>query len=117
MNTPRPDSISGRRDALQLWRYLLDRGIAFRCEEDPAEWVDAEGRSMLAEREIATVRRLFGEVDRLGAETFDCYADAESLRELAMLGALPRPVAVLTSIDCRSRRSRSMRTPELRCAA
>jgi hypothetical protein len=35
------------------------------------------------------MRRLFAEVDRLGSETFDCYADAESLRNLVMLGARP----------------------------
>lgn len=113
--TSRPERISGRSDALQLWMHLFERGISFRCEEDPAEWVDVEGRSMLTEREIATVRRLFTEVDRLGAETFDCYADAESLRELVMLGALPRQVAA--PIDCRSRRGRTARSSGLRFAS
>ncbi len=97
--------------------HLLERGIFFHWEEDPAEWSDGDGRQMLAEREIATMRRLFAEVDRLGAETFDCYADADSLRQLAMLGALPRPVAEPTSIQCRSRQKAPVRPPELRFAA
>jgi hypothetical protein len=75
--TPRPDRITCRRDATQLWLYLLDRGIVFRCDEDPAEWG-------LPERQVATLRRLFAEVDCLGAVTFDCYADAEALVERAL---------------------------------
>lgn len=75
--------------------HLFERGICFRCEEDPTEWVDAAGRALLCDREIATVRRLFGEVDRLGAETFACYADAESLRQLAVIGALSRSLSRL----------------------
>lgn len=100
--TPRPDRITRRSDAVQLWMHLLERGIAFSTEEDPAEWHDDAGRQVLADREIATVRRLFAEVDRLGAETFDCYADADALRQLALLGALPRPVA---GLEGRTRRA------------
>ena len=92
----RPDRIESRRDAFALWLHLLERGIAFRCDEDPAEW----GLPM---REVATMRRLFAEVDRLGSETFDCYADAESLRNLVMLGARPT--------------ESQQRVPELRRAA
>ncbi len=107
--TPRPDRITRRSDAVQLWLHLLERGIVFTCEEDPAEWLDDAGQQVLALREIATVRRLFGEVDRLGAETFDCYADAVALGQLALLGALPRPVACLAA---RSRR-KAAAAPEL----
>lgn len=89
--TPRPDRVTSRQEALQLWMHLLDRGFPLHWEEDPAEWTDAAERR-LADREVATFRRLIAEVDRLGAETLDCYADADALRRLAMLGVLdPRP--------------------------
>lgn len=86
--TPRPTRVSNRRDAVQLWMHLLDLGVVFHWEEDPAEWVDGAGHRVLADRDVATMRRLIAEVDRLGAEAFDCYADAEALRQLALLGSL-----------------------------
>jgi hypothetical protein len=106
--SPCPDRITSRRDASALWLHLLERGLCFHWEEDPAEWG-------LAEREVAKLRRLFGEVDRLGAETFACYADADALRQLALLGALPRPLVEPTPISCRSQRA--SRAPDLRAAA
>lgn len=83
MKTPRPDAITSRRDAVQLWTHLLDRRIAFHQDSDPAEWLDADARPALAVKEVATFRRLIAEVDRLGAEAFDCFADADLLRQLA----------------------------------
>jgi hypothetical protein len=77
MRTPCPDAVNDRRDALQLWLHLAGRGVQFELEADPAEWVDVAGRQALGMREIATFRRLVAEVDRLGAITFDCYADAQ----------------------------------------
>jgi hypothetical protein len=68
--------------------HLLDLGVVFHWEEDPAEWVDAAGLRVLPDRDVATMRRLIAEVDRLGSEAFDCYADAEALRQLALLGSL-----------------------------
>ncbi len=79
MRTPRPDAVNDRRDAFQLWRHLVDRGVRFQLEADPAEWLEASGRQALGVKEIATFRRLVAEVDRLGAVTFDCYADAQRL--------------------------------------
>jgi hypothetical protein len=91
MRTPRPDAINTRPDALQLWAHLLDRGVQFDVEADPAEWCDVEGRQALNVRDIATFRRLVAEVDRLGAVTFECYADAERLRaQTPPFLALPR---------------------------
>lgn len=84
MNLLRPDSITCRRDATRLWLHLLDRGIPFRLEQDPSEWG-------LADREVATLRRLIAEVDRLGAEAFDCYADAEALQSLDVFKLIARP--------------------------
>lgn len=86
MRTPRPDAVHDRRDAFQLWLHLIDRGVQFHEEADPAEWLDASGRQALTMKEIATFRRLVAEVDRLGAVTFDCYADAQRLRDLVTLG-------------------------------
>ncbi|MFZ5442002.1 MAG: hypothetical protein ACOZQL_18495 [Myxococcota bacterium] len=90
MNTPRPAAIHSRRDAFLLWTHLLERRVAFHQDTDPAEWLDDEGRAALSIREVATFRRLIAEVDRLGATAFDCFADAQRLRELATLGVLGR---------------------------
>ena len=81
----RPDCISTRLHAMALWAHLRDRRIVFHIEEDPAEWLTLDGRSALSDREVATFRRLVAEVDRLGAVTFECYADAERMRQLTLL--------------------------------
>lgn len=40
-NVPkRPETIRSRSDAAELWKHLLARGIVFRWEDDPGEWVD-----------------------------------------------------------------------------
>lgn len=85
MRTSCPATVNCRRDAQLLWAHLFDRRIDFRLEEDPAEWLDADGRFALQAREVATFRRLVAEVDRLGGEAFDCYDDVERLRQLRML--------------------------------
>ncbi len=88
----RPDGISTRLQAMALWAHLRDRRILFHIEEDPAEWLTFDGRPALSEREVATFRRLVAEVDRLGVVTFECYADAERMRQLTLLG-FPAPAA------------------------
>ena len=85
MRTSCPATVNCRRDAQLLWAHLFDRRIDFRLEEDPAEWLDANGRFALQPKEVATFRRLVAEVDRLGGEAFDCYDDVERLRQLRML--------------------------------
>ena len=78
-----PEVISTRRDAVQLWKHLLARGISFHWEDDPGEWVDRSGRQLLPTREVRTVRRLFAEVDLL--DDPGCFDDALSLLKLATL--------------------------------
>lgn len=79
----RPEVIRNRSDAVQLWKHLLTRGIAFRLQDDPGDWVDAKGEQLLPSREVRTVRRLFAEVDLL--DDPGCYDDAVSLLKLAAL--------------------------------
>ncbi len=85
MRTPCPSTVNNRRDAQQLWSHLFERRVDFRLEEDPSEWVDAQGRFAFAPKDIALFRRLVAEVDRLGGEAFDCYDDVERMRQLTML--------------------------------
>ncbi len=82
-STKRPEVIRNRSDAVQLWKHLLARGIAFHWEDDPGDWVDRNGRQVLPTREVRTVRRLFAEVDLLDDPA--CYDDAASLLKLASL--------------------------------
>lgn len=74
-----PDEVTSRRDAFALWKHLHDREVAFELDSDPSEWVDLRGRPALSVKEVARFRRLVAEVDRLGAEAFDCYADARRM--------------------------------------
>ena len=75
--TRRPEVIRSRSDAVQLWKYLLGRGISFHRDDDPSEW------AQLSVREVPTVRRLIAEVDLL--DDPGCYEDAVSLAKLASL--------------------------------
>lgn len=88
MDLQRPDAVRSRLEAFALWMHLKARGVCFELEADPAEWVTDDGRAALDTREVATFRRLIAEVDRLGAEAFDCYADARRVQELP--ACLPR---------------------------
>lgn len=78
-----PERVANRIQAVQLWKYLLMRGISFHWEDDAREWVDARGTRMLEVREATHVMRLFEQVEAL--EEPGCYDDAISLLKLASL--------------------------------
>lgn len=79
-----PETIRNRSDAVQLWKHLLSRGIAFHWEDDPADIVDIRtGARLLTETEARNIARLYDEVAELDDEWV--YDAACSLGKLAFL--------------------------------
>ena len=78
-----PTAIRNRSDAVQLWKHLLSRGIAFHWEDDPADIIDARtGSPLLTPAEAQTIARLYDEVDALKNEWV--YVAAGSLFKLTL---------------------------------
>lgn len=94
--TNAPTRIESRSDAVQLWKYLLEKGISFHWEDDPSEWVNVEsGAPVLTTREAERVTQLMDAV--AGLDDPGCYTDAVSLLRLALLCGVERVAEVPAS--------------------
>ncbi|MFO0599812.1 MAG: hypothetical protein U0228_31175 [Myxococcaceae bacterium] len=81
-----PTTITSRTDAVQLWLHLLERGISFHWEDDPAYWVNISGARCLTDDEVRQVSRAFAQVEAL--DDPHRYDDAPELLRFALeLGA------------------------------
>ena len=79
-----PETIRNRSDAVQLWKHLLSRGIAFHWEDDPADIIDTDTREpVFSKSEARQIARLYDEVESLGDEWV--YDAALSLMKLTLL--------------------------------